>query len=93
MKIACIWFLLFLLAPAVADSASLRGVRLSTAPVVDGHPNDKAWSQAETVSGFVTTDNKPAAQDTTVKVGYTADGLYVLFLCDYEEKKGLVTNV
>lgn len=72
-------------ADALAASWKLPASRLQTPPKIDGVISAGEWDAAAVVSGFVTLANTPAARDTTVKVGFTQDGLYVLYICDYDD--------
>src|SRR5512136_2077772 len=58
----------------------LTAVRASSPPVIDGRLDDRAWSEATPLSGFVQRDpdeGQPAIDDTFVRVAYDDDALYV----------------
>jgi len=58
----------------------LTAVRASPPPVIDGRLDDRVWSEAVPLSGFLQRDpeeGKPAIDDTFVRVAYDDDALYV----------------
>ncbi len=69
-------------ANAVAQSPerSARAVRVDVAPVVDGRLDDAAWELAEKVGDFRQRDpaqGQPATEETTVRIVYDRDALYI----------------
>ena len=70
---------------AGADKTAVA-TRTDTAPVVDGHLSDRCWDLAVPTTDFVLLDpveGAPAANQTVVKILYTADQLYIgLFMAD-----------
>jgi Domain of unknown function (DUF5916)/Carbohydrate family 9 binding domain-like len=70
--------------PAWAQTAGparvLTAVRASSPPVIDGRLDDRVWSQAAPLSGFLQRDpdeGEPAIDDTFVRIAYDDDALYV----------------
>jgi hypothetical protein len=58
----------------------LTAVRASSRPVIDGRLDDRVWSEAAPLSGFLQRDpdeGKPATDDTFVRIAYDDDALYV----------------
>ena len=70
---------------AGADKTAVA-TRTDTPPVVDGHLSDRCWDLAVPTTDFVLLDpveGAPAANQTVVKILYTADQLYIgLFMAD-----------
>ena len=64
------------LMPAAAfsqDIQSIRAMRFSTPPSIDGDANDDAWKDADSGSGFIQFEphnGDPASVETFVKVGF-----------------------
>ena len=60
--------------------------RTNTPPVVNGHLSDHCWDLAVPTTDFILLDpieGAPAANQTVVKILYTADQLYIgLFMAD-----------
>ena len=70
---------------AGADKTAVA-TRTDTPPVVDGHLTDRCWDLAVPTTDFILLDpveGAPAANQTVVKILYTADQLYIgLFMAD-----------
>ena len=70
---------------AGADKTAVA-TRTDTPPVVDGHLSDHCWDLAVPTTDFILLDpveGAPAANQTVVKILYTADQLYIgLFMAD-----------
>ena len=70
---------------AGADKTAVA-TRTDTAPIVDGHLSDHCWDLAVPTTDFILLDpveGAPAANQTVVKILYTADQLYIgLFMAD-----------
>jgi hypothetical protein len=72
-------------APAAAPPAYVPGGRiplLSGEIAIDGNPDEAAWGDAlvqQVAYDIQPGDNTPAPVKTTVRLGYTADALYVAF--------------
>ena len=63
---------------------ALRGVRVTTAPVIDGHLDEAAWRDAEAATGFtqkMPQSGAPPSDATIAKVLYDDDALYVGIEC------------
>jgi hypothetical protein len=61
---------------------SLPAARAAAAPVLDGKLDDPCWQRAETRSGFVAYQTaEPVKQQTTVRVAWDDEALYVAFDC------------
>lgn len=68
--------------PVSADDsrATLRALRVTNVPVVDGHLSDEAWSHAPVADHFRQRDpdeGQPASERTEIRVLYDDDALYV----------------
>ena len=59
-------------------------------PNIDGILDDPCWQQATMASGFITTGNYWARQQTTVYVTYDDSCLYVAFRCNKPNGKAVV---
>ena len=77
--------------PAEAPDEAERGdfkriptytvVRAKTPPVIDGDPSDDCWKRANAITGLTLRDRVgPSKLDTTFKVAYDAEHLYVLLI-------------
>jgi len=58
----------------------LTAVRASSPPVIDGRLDDRVWSEAPPLSGFLQRDpdeGMPATDDTFVRIAYDDEALYV----------------
>lgn len=82
------------------DSARLDYIadaqRLGERPVIDGHMDDRAWSQAAVLDHFtqlVPDEGSPASQRTEVRVGYDDENLYLGFRCDDADAPKIVANI
>lgn len=57
-----------------------RAVRVTVAPVVDGHLDDVAWRSAPVIDGFVQhepSEGQPSTEPTEVRILFDDDALYV----------------
>lgn len=66
---------------------SLRAVRVTTAPVLDGRLTDPAWKDAPIAQGFtqkMPNSGAPPSETTTAKVLYDDDALYIGIECKQE---------
>jgi len=83
------WILATLLAasqaPTLAAAPVLRAVRLGLAPTLDGDVlEDPAWTGVAAAESFWQTtpeEGQSASERTELRVGYTADSLYVAIVC------------
>ena len=70
---------------AGADETAVA-TRTDTPPIIDGHLSDHCWDLAVPTTDFILLDpveDAPAANQTVVKILYTADQLYIgLFMAD-----------
>ncbi|MBI3510825.1 MAG: carbohydrate binding family 9 domain-containing protein [Bacteroidetes bacterium] len=60
---------------------SMNALRVTTAPVIDGVPDDSCWKNAEIAADFVQFQPHPdtsSREKTEVKIVYNNDGIYVL---------------
>jgi hypothetical protein len=61
-------------------ASEVRAARLAQAIVIDGDLSDAAWQGAQTIAGFTQrepNEGKPASQQTTVRVAFDDDALYI----------------
>jgi hypothetical protein len=73
--LSCILFL-----TAGAGTRSLKAVRTSSAPIIDGYGNDDVWKQANVASDFVQrepVDGASESERTEFKILYDDNNLYV----------------
>ncbi|MEM6646532.1 MAG: DUF5916 domain-containing protein [Bacteroidota bacterium] len=78
-SISLLLFTLFAV-PAWAQAGLMQAQRLSTAPTIDGQLDDAAWQQLQPISDFRQVEpnhGEPAAQPTTVWMGFDERNLYV----------------
>jgi hypothetical protein len=63
-------------------------------PLIDGNAADAAWTGSATLGQFRANGvrREPAKQQTTARVTYDADNLYVVFACDEENTGKLRAN-
>ncbi|HXI12682.1 MAG TPA: DUF5916 domain-containing protein [Thermoanaerobaculia bacterium] len=64
----------------LAATRQFRAMRAARAPSIDGDLSDEAWTAAEEISGFTQRDpdeGKPATQNTTVRVLYDENAIYL----------------
>lgn len=67
-------------ATALSQTRTLKPVKVSAAPVIDGSLNDSAWMNVPVAADFVASSpvfGGPASQRTVVKVIYDNDAVYV----------------
>jgi hypothetical protein len=75
---------------------SVRAVRTTTPPRIDGTLDDAAWGTAEPTAGFIQRDpdeGKPGSEPTEVRVLYDAEALYVGFTMDDADPAGIVSRL
>jgi hypothetical protein len=63
-----------------AERPSVRAVRASSPPTIDGRPTDAVWSEAVAITRFTQVDPQegaPVSQPTRVAILYDDDALYV----------------
>jgi hypothetical protein len=92
------WILATLLTAAQAQASAappvLRAVRLGDTPNLDGDVlGDPAWAGVSAADAFWQTtpeEGRPASERTELRVGYTANGLYVAVVCHDREPAGIV---
>jgi hypothetical protein len=75
-------------------AASAVVPRLAAAPVIDGTIKDGEWGQAPALGGFqcFRAQGKPKQGDTTVRIGYDDQALYVAYRCQEEDVKHLIAR-
>jgi len=77
-----------------ADNKSVRGVRVETAPVIDGILDDDVWQRAETITEFHQIrpgDQTPTSEPTEVRIVYTEDAIYIAARMDDSEPELIAT--
>ncbi len=87
--------LILLASFSVFADEPLRPLRVVRPPVIDGDLSDGVWSQAPSVSGFVTfipDFGKPQEQKTIVSMAYDAENIYFAFRC-YDDPALVKTSV
>ena len=65
-------------------SQTLKPLRVTVPPIIDGHLDDPAWAQAPTVSDFITFApdfGKQQQERTVVSMAYDPENLYFAFRC------------
>jgi hypothetical protein len=58
----------------------VKAVRAASPPSIDGHLDDRVWSEAEPASGFLQRDpveGQPATDDTEIRVAYDDAAIYI----------------
>ncbi len=82
--------------PELAPRPEAEAVRLDTVPVVDGDVlGDPGWRAAAALESFwqiAPTVGAAASERTEVRVGYTADTLYIGVVCYDSDPSGIVVN-
>ena len=80
----------------VSPRPSLRAVRTSTAPMLDGNVlEDTAWKGVPAASGFVQTtpdEGQPSSERTEVFVAFGDDTLYVGVVCHDRAPEGIIVS-
>ena len=74
---------------------SIKATRIQTAPELDGNDKESVWFSILGDSSFLQIDPNPgeaSAFPTIVKVAYTADALYVLFICFDPEPEKIIAR-
>ena len=81
--------------PPENDGArTMRAHRLTEAPEIDGRV-DEAWMRLEPATGFVQqlpNEGQPASERTEVRIGYTAEALYIAVICFDSAPASIVSN-
>jgi len=72
---------------------SLQAIRLKAPPVIDGKISDEAWKQAATIDKFITNKGGAPQEQTSVRLGYDDNNLYLAFDCRDSQMDKLVCNV
>jgi hypothetical protein len=88
-------FLALSFAQGSSEPSTLRAVRVTRAPVVDGNLNDDAWKQAEAISNFTQRELRegaPATERTEVRIIYDDRSLYIAVSCYDSEPQGIIAN-
>jgi len=65
---------------AGVEDKRIRGVRVESAPVIDGILDEAVWDQAERITDFHQIrpgDGTPTSEPTEVRVIYTSDAIYI----------------
>jgi hypothetical protein len=66
--------------PTTFKASEVRAARLAQPIVIDGDLSDAAWRGAQTIAGFTQrepSEGQPASQQTTVRIAYDNDAIYV----------------
>jgi len=78
------------------ERPTLRAVRLSAAPVLDGRvEDDPVWAPVPASEGFRQTRpfaGEESSERTTVRVGYTTDTLYLAVVCFDRDPKRIIVS-
>ena len=80
---------------AVSGRPTVRAVRATQPPVVDGILDDVIWRDATVVSEFVQSnpvEGAPPTEDTDVWIAYDADHLYFAFYAHYTDTTQIRAN-
>ena len=91
-KYLLLLLLLFVASFVLAQTPSLRAVRIEQAPVLDGSLSDPCWQSAAMVTGFVMVEPNPDApvtQPTKAYVCYDEQNLYLAAYM-YEDQPGQI---
>ena len=86
-----IWVLLIALVRAqTVEPATIAAQRLTQAPVIDGVVDEAEWAEALRIDSFYDPGQGRAAEfPTRAFLGYTADAIYVAFVCDDPEPSAI----
>lgn len=91
------FFLTLLLCTALsAQPKSLKAVRTSIPPVIDGYGNDEVWQTAQTASNFVQrepVDNAPESERTEFKILYDDTYIYVYAMMYDSQPDSIVSRL
>ncbi len=81
---------------APATAPELRAERLSAAPLLDGEVlADPVWTALPAADAFWQTtpeEGRPASERTELRVGFTAESLYVAIVCHDREPSAMVVS-
>jgi hypothetical protein len=83
-------------APSADGRRALSPPRAETAPHLDGLLDEAVWQTAAVATGFLQqrpATGQPASQATDVRVLYTADALYLGFVCAQSDPRRIVHQV
>ncbi|MBI4556472.1 MAG: carbohydrate binding family 9 domain-containing protein [Candidatus Hydrogenedentes bacterium] len=73
--------------------ATVGAVRTETPPVIDGRLDEPCWAQAEVTSGFIDRKtDRPAKEQTLVRVLYDNENLYIGFECEELEPENILAT-
>jgi len=76
-----------------APRPEARAVRTTGPILIDGIPDEAAWSDAEPITGFVQSQPRagwPASEATVVRVLYDQDRLYISAVCYESDVDGII---
>jgi len=79
---------------AGVEDRRIRGVRVDTAPVIDGILDDEVWALAEPITEFHQIrpgDRTPTSEPTEVRVLYTSDAIYIAAKMDDSDPELIAT--
>jgi hypothetical protein len=82
--------------PAPAQPYTVRPVRFTTPPVIDGKLDEPVWQTGALLANFRQIDpheGEPASEPTEVFLGYDEDSLYIGAICHDSEPEKLVATV
>ena len=74
---------------------SIRAVKITAPPVLDGNLNDSAWERATASVGFTQCDpqeGQPSSEKTEFRVAYTPTTLYVAVVCYDRDGAGILAS-
>ncbi len=80
--------------PSGVEDKRIRGVRVDTAPVIDGILDDEVWGLAEPITEFHQIrpgDRTPTSEPTEVRVLYTSDAIYIAARMDDSDPELIAT--
>ncbi len=72
------------------------GVRVDTAPEIDGILDEAVWSQAAVITDFVQSEpdeGRPITERTEVRVMYDSEAVYIAAYCYDSEPERIIANV
>lgn len=83
--LSLLMFGFFISSSLFAQNKEIRISRTDTPPRIDGELNDPAWQTCTKYSDFIQFDpfnGQPASENTSVRLAFDTDNLYVAFKCD-----------
>lgn len=93
LAVAGLWLLAHVAAAEEEATRSLAAQRTGTPPVIDGRLDEPTWDAAPVATGFIEhKTDRPAVEQSRVRILYDDDCLYVGFECDEPEPQRILAT-